>query len=383
MVADPTQAATALLDRVPSAARAMAAAHADADHWRAGLAWAGVGIALILIQRSKLLPRLQARLTASLSRESLAAFFCAVLLVFLVEAARILGVSLADVLWSRATVWPNLLGAIGNLPIETLIGGVGLWALLAVRRRWPRFGWAGVSAVAGVLIFAAVLIPPVTLLPAARGDRPASGPNVPAILGFVRKGGLDARTLSVFDSTDPLAVDMEGVGPIDHAAVSRAALAAPRAETYAAIGHLLGHHRHHDLYGLAALWSAAFGAFCWAVWTGAGFLDRRPDRTAPPSTFDGRASPMVGLIGWGVLLLATPAFNVFDQIINYRADDYALSLTRDPEALCRWLMITEAGGKADPSPLEALFFFDHPPLKDRLVNALRWKAARPDDAPAL
>ncbi len=52
-----------------------------------------------------------------------------------------------------------------------------------------------------------------------------------------------------------------------------------------------------------------------------------------------------------------------------------MQLTGDPDALCRWLMIDEAGGKADPSPLETIFFYDHPPLKNRLINALRWKAS--------
>jgi Zn-dependent protease with chaperone function len=377
MAADPILAAQALLDHIPRAARSLAAARAEADHWRVGSDWAAVGVALILIRQSRLLPRVQERLGAIVGREALSSLLCAVLLVALIEAARTLASALVDAIWSRGALASGITGDILNLPAEALIGGFCLWALLRARRRWPRFGWAGVSLAASVLIFAAVLVPPVTLSPSARGDRPASGPDTAPILAFVRNGGLDAQGLYVFESADPLAVDIEGVGPVAHAAVSRAALARPAPETYAAIGHLLGHHHHKDLYGLAALWSAFFAAFCWAVWMCGRLFERQPDQAAPTSWSGARALPVVGLIGWGGLLLATPTFNVFDQVINYRADDYALSLTHDPDALCRWLMTTEAGGKADPSPLEALFFYDHPPLKNRLINSLRWKAAHP------
>jgi STE24 endopeptidase len=104
---------------------------------------------------------------------------------------------------------------------------------------------------------------------------------------------------------------------------------------------------------------------------------RRGGQNTRNSTAAAKAYPLVGLLGWGLALIATPAFNLFDQAINYRADDYALSLTQNPEALCRWLIATEAAGKADPSPLEALLFYDHPPLKPRLINALRWSVASP------
>jgi STE24 endopeptidase len=377
MAADPTVAAQALLDSLPRAARALAAARAEADHWRVGLQWAASGVALILLQRSGLLVRARERVAMKLGRDGLVSLVCAVLLALSVEAARLIATALAEAVWSQSALANDLRNGLVMLPVEASIGGVCLWTLLLIRRRWPRFGWVGVSGAATVLILAAVLIPLVTLAPWARGDRPASGPATAPILAFVRHGGLDAHMLYVFDSANPLAVDMEGVGPITHAAVSRTTLTAPQAETYAAIGHLLGHYRHKDLCWLAALWSAFAAVFCWAGWTACRPWERRSEQTEPPSASDARTLPVAGLLGWGLLLLATPTFNLFDQVINYRADDYALSLTHNPDTLCRWLMTAEADGKADPSPLEALLFYDHPPLKNRLVNAFNWRAAHP------
>ena len=374
MAADPTPAVTALLASIPSTVRALAAAHAEADHWRIGLEWTAVGVALILFQQSRFLLRVQARLAAILGREAMASILCASLLVATVEAVRMLATALAAAIWSRAALTGDLAHRVIELPAEAAIGGIGLWALLYFWRWRPRFGWAWLSLASAIFIFAAVLLAPVTLSPWARGDQPVSGPGAGPLLAFAQKGDLDARTLYVFGGADPLAVDMEGVGPVVHAAVSRAALENPTAETYAAIGHLLGHHHHRDLYGLALLWSAVAAFFFWLVWTACLLMERRTGRKA--AGFDAEALPVVALIGWGVLLLATPTFNLFDQIINYRADEYALSLTHDPDALCRWLMTAEAEGKADPSPVEALLFYDHPPLKSRLLNVMLWKMAR-------
>jgi STE24 endopeptidase len=113
---------------------------------------------------------------------------------------------------------------------------------------------------------------------------------------------------------------------------------------------------------MALLVSAATTGMLYALWR-------------PPSSADVAALPAMGLIIWAGCLVAAPTFNLFDQTINYRADDYALSLTRDPDGLCQWLVATAAQDKPDPAPLESLLFYDHPPLKARLINAMRWKAA--------
>ncbi len=285
--------------------------------------------------------------------------------------------ALAGHLWPvGAAASPGVTGAVSQLFLAGLVGGVGLWLVFAVVTWSGRRGWVVLTILAAFVIFGAVLVTPLTLLPATRGDVAANGPAAASILRFAEKGGLDAKILYVFKGGNPVDVDMEGAGPFAHAAVSRAALAAPTPEAYAAIGHLLGHYRHRDLWSLSLLWSGFAAAFFWAASTVRRGVALRAERAASASVVVARALPLVGLIAWSLMLFGTPIFNIFDQWINYRADDYALTQTNDPDALCRWLLAAEVHGKADPSALESILFFDHPPLKARLVKAMAWKARR-------
>lgn len=282
-----------------------------------------------------------------------------------------------------AALWPNggpgVDGAfdLAALPAMVLAGGLALALVVGWAKAAPRRGWAWLGGGGAILIFAAVLLPPVTLIPSLRHDTPVrlDGASAP-ILAFVRRGGMPADGLYSFSGANPADVDVEGLGPITHVAVSRAALAAPTAQTYAALGHLLGHYRHRDLWNMALLWSGCGAAICWGVWRFTGPVARRLGEGGLGSLGDPAALPVMAMIVWAALPFASLAFNGFDRAINYRADAFAMALTRDPDALCRWLVASEGGDKAAPSALEALLFYDHPPLKARLIAAQRWKTTR-------
>lgn len=315
------------------------------------------------------------------TRAWLVRLICAFAFVIVLEMLRFSAAVVADLAWpAGGDLASQLRSALLETPWRLLYEGLGLWLLIGVIGRWPRWGWAGLSAVASLAIFCVVLLPPVLLAPQGRGDVVAAGPQAQPILAFVRRGGLDVHVLYAFESADPLAADMEGWGGIAkvdsgaHAAVSRAALAAPSAQTYAAIGHLLGHYRHGDLWSMALLWSLMGAGFFLAVALLSRPIARAFGQGEASGALDATGPPVVGLIAWASLLIAVPVFNRFDQAINYRADDYAMALTEDPDALCRWLVATEQTDKIDPSPLETLIFYDHPPLKARLLHAMQWKA---------
>jgi len=368
---DPAIAAAAYLDRIPAAVRAAAAAGTNADHWRLVVDWGATGLILAAVLKSRVMVRLQQRMSGGRA----AAVLGAIVFVLMIELARIPVALFVERLWP-GDGGPETAASLLAGVVIALLGGVPLLLLVqAVARRRPRWGWAGLGLAAAAIVFCALLLPPVTMSPGARGDRPASGPEAARILAFVRQGGLEASRLDVFDGRDPLSVDMEGLGANRHAAVSRAALAAPQPETFAAIGHLLGHYLHHDLWSLALLWSGLIAALLFGLFRLHGPIARRLCGVPVPALFDPAALPVIGLMVWVFLLVATPVFNVFDQAINYRADDYAMGLTRDPDALCRWLIATEQTSKADPSAVEALLFYDHPPLAARLRNAQRWKVS--------
>ena len=377
MSTDPSIAAGLYLSSIPTAVRALAAARTGAAEGRLAFGWAADGVLLFVLLKSRFLVRLRAALRGRVSSEGVASLVCVAAFVLVWGLLQVPVTLAAQALWPRGAGGAGTSGSlVAGLGLGLLAGIPLILFLQAIGKAAPRWGWAWLSLAATVLIFCTILIPPVAMLPGARGDRPASGPAATRMLAFVQRGGLTASQMHVFPSRDPLAVDAEGLGPVAHAAVSQAALDQLKPETFVAMGHLLGHHRHHDLWSMAALWSGLVCALLLAMFRLYAPLARRVGCGLPETPSTPGALPLLGLMVWAFLLVATLAFNVFDQAINYRADDYAMSLTGDPDALCRWLVATEQGSKADPSALEALLFYDHPPLQARLENAMRWKMRR-------
>ena len=369
---DPSIAAELYLSGIPAAARALAAARTGAEEGRLVFGWVMSGVLLAALLKTPFLVRLRAVLNERVSSEGVASFLCVAAFVLIWQLFQIAVTLVAQAVWPLGSV-ETAGSLIAGMVLALLIGVPLILLVQAVATSAPRWGWTWLGFAASVLIFGAILVPPVATLPGARGDRPISGPAAARMLTFVQHGGLKAPQMYVFSDRDPLAVDAEGLGSIVHAAASQAALDQLKPEAFAAMGHLLGHHQHHDLWSMAALWSILVCTLLFAMFRLYAPFARRVGFGLPETLSGPAGLPVLGLMVWAFLLIATPAFNLFDQAINYRADDYAMSLTRDPDALCRWLVATEQGSKADPSMLEAFLFYDHPPLEARLKNAARWK----------
>ena len=367
MALDPLIAAAGYLEQIPVATRALANAVTTQGEWRTALGWAADGPILVALLKSRLLPFAARWLAPKLSRPWLLTPMIALLFVLVLETGRGL------VAVALGSLWP--IGAsptaalIAPLP-RHIVGDVILsLILLTAARRWPRRWWMGCSAVLAVLIAMVILGVPMLFSPAARNDRVVTPPAGAPLLAFARQGGLDARTLYVYGGADPADVDAEGVGPFTHLAVSRAALNAPQPQTYAALGHLLGHHRHKDLWWLTLLLAALASLGLALVAKLTKPLARALGEAEIGGPADPLALPVAGLILWAFALPQAIAFDGLDRYINYRADAYALGLTHDPQGLARWLIQSEAKGKADPAWLEMVLFYDHPPLKARLARA--------------
>ena len=264
---------------------------------------------------------------------------------------------------------------LGVWPVHAILDAAGFWIILEAAKRAPKRWWLWLAGVCALIIAGAILVWPAFVPQIDRGDRPVAAPAGAPILAFARRGGLDARALYVFPGADPADVDAEGFAGTTHLAVSRAALAAPRPETYAALGHLLGHYRHKDLWRLSLLLAATAAAQFWIMAKGSGTLARRLAEPSLRGAADPAGVAVLALIGWACAIGGSLAFDGLDRAINYRADAYAMSLTHDPDALARWLVTSEAKSKADPGPIETVLFYDHPPLRSRLIAAMRWKAA--------
>ena len=159
------------------------------------------------------------------------------------------------------------------------------------------------------------------------------------------------------------------------------AVGAPLAEVRAGVGHVLGHYRARDEFGWALV-LAALGVGGVAVVLGL----YGPVTTALASgpspargriaVSDPRALPVLWALAAAWMALAQPLAFAWDQAINLRADRFSLEHAREPDGLAMKLVRENGLQPADPPLIERLIVCSHPPLKDRLDQAMRWKAAQ-------
>jgi STE24 endopeptidase len=370
---DPLIAATAYLQQIPPHVRDLAVVMTDAHERGTALGWFADGVLILIILKSRVIQRIANGMRPRTSGEWLVQAACALAFGVLFEGARAAVQAVGSVLWPAGGGGTRAM--LGVWPVHAMLDAAGFWIISASANRAPKWWWVWLSGVCALIIAAALVIWPAFAPQLSRGDRAVLAPQGAPILAFAQRGGLKAQTLYAFDGADPADVDAEGFAGGSHLAVSRAALVDPQPETYAALGHLLGHYRHKDLWRLSMLVAAAAALQFWIMAKGAGPLARKLGEPSLRGAADPAGVAALALIGWACAIGGSLAFNGLDRSINYGADAYAMSLTHNPDALARWLITSEAKSKADPGPIETVLFYDHPPLRSRLIAAMRWKAA--------
>ena len=154
------------------------------------------------------------------------------------------------------------------------------------------------------------------------------------------------------------------------------AVGAPLAEVRAGVGHVLGHYRARDGFGWA-LWLAALRAggvvFVIGLYGPVALaLCPSPGR-GRISLSDPRALPVLWALAAAWMALAQPLAFAWDQAINLRADRFSLEHAREPDGLAMKLVRENGLQPVDPPLIERLITCSHPPLKDRVDQAMRWK----------
>lgn len=237
---------------------------------------------------------------------------------------------------------------------------------------WLALPAAVAVAVAGALDPARVRVDhTVTPLP--------EGPQRQAIEAVLAHAGLRSEGIVTIDaSQDTRALDafVTGQGSSRRIALYDTLVrnATPR-EVAAVVAHELGHVRDHR-----PLRAALAGLLVIPMLLGAAIALRRLKRTLGVAhSADVAGLPVLLGFVWLVSLLAAPVSNAIGRRLEARADNYALELTRDPEALRSVLLKLGRINKLDPDPPAPVVFFllSHPPLVERLAAVEAWVPRAP------
>jgi len=136
------------------------------------------------------------------------------------------------------------------------------------------------------------------------------------------------------------------------------------------IAHELGHHLHRDLWKAIGAFSALALLGFWAV-----HLTLEPLARAFGLSRGIESLPLFLVVLGGVFLLLRPLYNTFSRWSEGQADQFALELTRKPEAQARVdVKICDQNLRyAAPHPLVEFLFYDHPAGVKRVERAIKFK----------
>jgi STE24 endopeptidase len=244
-------------------------------------------------------------------------------------------------------------------------------------RRRPK-SWPLIVGGAATLLILALGWLPYALSAGPTGPPAPPGPAQAAVTRLVAETGLPAP--GVQQAAAPgLDADVTGGFGRARVVVGERLLAGPPAEARAYVGHLMGHYAHNDILIVCLAIGALVLAGCVAARAWTAPLARAMGTRDVRSPAEPAALPALAIIGAATLTLAALGGAAYLRWANVGADAYSLDHAREPDGLVavvedEWLRDPGREGVA-PSPLEAMIFYTHPPLRDRIAHAMAWKAA--------
>jgi STE24 endopeptidase len=275
---------------------------------------------------------------------------------------------------------------LSTIPISTWVRdhakalGVGLvFSLLGAAvlyvsaRLLGSFWWAGVAAVFSLVAIAITNLAPVLLLPIFYRFKPLDRPPLTErLLALARAQGIEA--LGVFEwglgaKTTKANAALVGLGATRRIILADTLLADySDDEIEVILAHEVGHHVHRDVWRAIAFESGL-------AFAGAFAADRLFQTIGPrlgiPSVADPAGIPLL-LLGAGAVSLAlVPLANALSRRAERRADRFALTLTKRPEAFISAMRRLGAQNLAEehPSRLVRALFYTHPPIPERVSAA--------------
>jgi STE24 endopeptidase len=261
-----------------------------------------------------------------------------------------------------------------------VLGGLTVTVLYGVVRRLPR-SWPALGAAVAIafLVFGA-LIGPVFIAPLFNKYTPLSDPRIrDPILRVARANGIEASKVYVVDAsrqTTRVSANVSGILGTQRITLNDNLLRrCTLPEIESVMGHEMGHYVLHHVYQSVVFFTlviaAGFALLRWAfVWVAA----RWGERWGIRSIDDPAGLPLAVLILTLYFFVLTPVINSDIRANEAAADIFGLNAVREPDAAALVDLKLVEYRKVDPTPLEEFLFYDHPSPRNRIYQAMRWKA---------
>jgi STE24 endopeptidase len=277
--------------------------------------------------------------------------------------------------------WIDWLGDVAkSAGIDAAFAAAGGAVALVLVRRFRRHWWAPAAAVIVAFGVITIWLFPVVIDPIFNDFEPLPpGATRSDVLELAERAGVDVGEVYRVDASRRTTAVNAYVGGLGHS--KRVVLydnliaGFPRDEVRMVVAHELGHQKHNDLIrGL--VWLALVApAGTFLVQRLAEVFARREGLGDPSIKPGPVVLPAIALAIGLVTFAMGAASNVLSRQVEGRADAYALTLTRDPEAFVQLERRLAIRNVSDPDPpaLTHLLFGTHPTAIERIGIGEAWR----------
>ena len=266
------------------------------------------------------------------------------------------------------------------LLVNMVLGGILVVLLFGVARRFPRTWPVLGAAVTMIMLILTVLIGPVYLQPIFYHPKPLQDPKITQpILSMAQANGIPVHDVYQIDESTKstrMSANVSGFGKTMRITLNDNLLrrGSPE-EIQMVMGHEMGHYVLNHVYNGMLFFSVMAVLFFvylrrsldWA-------LKRWGERWQIRGVGDTAVLPLVVLLGSLYFFVLTPVFNTYIRTQEHEADMYGLNASRQPDGFAQAAIHLGEYRKMEPGKVEEWIFFDHPSGRNRIHDAMRWKA---------
>jgi STE24 endopeptidase len=238
--------------------------------------------------------------------------------------------------------------------------------------------WGAIVAI--VFFIFGILISPVYIAPLFNKYTRLNDPKITGpILSMARANGIGARDVFEVDAsrqTTRMSANVSGFANTMRITLNDNLLrrGSPE-EIQAVMGHEMGHYVMNHI-AKAILFFAVIIVifFAYLRWGLAWSLARWREKWQIRDVGDTAVLPLVALLASIFFFVLTPVSNTYIRVQEHEADMYGLNASRQPDGFAQAAIHLGEYRKMDPGRLEEWIFFDHPSGRNRIHDAMQWKA---------
>ncbi len=267
-----------------------------------------------------------------------------------------------------------------DLLLSVVLGGLAVMALFGIVRRLRSTWWIWGAVVTFIFFTIGIMIAPVYIAPLFNTYKRLDDPKVTEpILRLARANGIPAKDVFKVDASRQstrMSANVSGMGSTMRITLNDNLLnRASAEEVQAVMGHEMGHYVLNHIYKMLLFFGVIiflfFALLRWALnWS----LARWGARWQVRDIGDPAVVPVVVLIASIFFFVLTPVNNTFIRTQEHEADIFGINASRQPDGFAQAAIHLGEYRKMSPGPMEEWLFFDHPSGRNRIHDAMQWKA---------